>query len=110
MPLPKRLSGSTSVHKCHLYVTSKIAFSADNPSIEVMQVNLLESKTQKGDGQEPSVEQTDLISLVKHQDRVEANTLLGKMYQHFQSHQHDFCAVMDAAKWWGCALADMWVF
>jgi hypothetical protein len=47
-------------------------------------------------GKEPSIEQTDLVSLVKHQERVEASIKLEQVYQQFQTHKHDFCAVTDA--------------
>ncbi len=60
-----------------------------------MQVSLLESESPGRDVKTPGVEQTDLNSLVRHQERCGVSTSLGQVYQQFQSHQQDFCAVMD---------------
>ncbi|MGD1087028.1 MAG: ATP-binding protein [Verrucomicrobiota bacterium] len=39
-----------------------------------------------------------MLTLVRHQERVEAHTALGEVYQLFQAHQQDFCAVIDAGR------------
>ena len=46
----------------------------------------------------PGIEQTDLVSLVKYEERAEAGASLGEVHQQFQTHQQDFCAVMEAGK------------
>ncbi len=48
---------------------------------------------------EPStVEQTDLLSLVCHKEYVQANDAVLAVYQKFQGHKHDFCAVLDGTR------------
>jgi signal transduction histidine kinase len=59
-------------------------------------VNLLGVDTPGREVEAPGIEQTDLLTLVKHQERVEADTTLGQVYQQFQTHKQDFCAVMEA--------------
>jgi signal transduction histidine kinase len=63
-----------------------------------MNINLLETASPARDGEAPGIERTDLFSLVKHQERAEAGTSLGEVYQQFQSHQQDYCAVVEAGK------------
>lgn len=41
------------------------------------------------------VEQTDLLSLVCHREHVQADELVSSVYQKFQGHPQDFCAVVD---------------
>jgi signal transduction histidine kinase len=60
--------------------------------------NLPESKNLAWDGKEAGIEQTDLITLVKHQEQTEAGVPLGQAYQQFQTHQHDYCSVMEAGR------------
>jgi signal transduction histidine kinase len=63
-----------------------------------MNVNLLESACTGREKESPGIEQTDLCSLVKHQERADGDTPLGEVYRQFETHQQDFCAVMDAGK------------
>jgi signal transduction histidine kinase len=63
-----------------------------------MNVNLLESEHPGHEKETPGIEQTDLISLVKHQERAEAGASMGEVYQEFQTHQQDYCAVMEAGR------------
>ena len=60
-----------------------------------MQNPTLELENAAASGKEPSVEQTDLNSLVTHRERTEADTTLEQVYKQFKAHPHDFCAVMD---------------
>jgi signal transduction histidine kinase len=63
-----------------------------------MNVNLLESEHPGHEKEAPGIEQTDLLSLVKHQEQADAGASLGQVYQQFQTHQQDYCAVMEAGK------------
>ena len=63
-----------------------------------MNVSLLQSESPGREAEAQGIEQTDLLTLVKHQERADAGTSLGKVYQQFQTHQHDYCAVMEAGK------------
>jgi signal transduction histidine kinase len=63
-----------------------------------MNVNLVESEKPGHEKEAPGVEQTDLFSLVKHQERADGGASLGDVYQQFQTHQQDFCAVLEAGK------------
>jgi signal transduction histidine kinase len=60
-----------------------------------MNVNLLDSEGGGRDGNSQGIEQTDLLGLVKHQEQAEAGISLGQVYQQFQTHQQDFCAVLE---------------
>ncbi|HUC86617.1 MAG TPA: hypothetical protein VL970_15580 [Candidatus Acidoferrales bacterium] len=40
------------------------------------------------------VEQTDLATLAANKESVEADCCLNEAYQRFQSHEHDYCAVL----------------
>ncbi len=63
-----------------------------------MQVNLLEAENPASEVKTLGVEQTDLISLVRHQERSEQSDSLEQVYREFQTHPHDFCAVMDQSR------------
>jgi signal transduction histidine kinase len=63
-----------------------------------MHVNVLDSEISGQEATSPGIEQTDLSSLVKHQERAEAGAALGQVYQQFQTHQEDYCAVLDAGQ------------
>jgi len=63
-----------------------------------MHVNALELDSLAHEAKTPGVEQTDLATLVKHQEWVEANTRLDEVYQRFNSLDQDFCAVKDGAE------------
>jgi signal transduction histidine kinase len=63
-----------------------------------MNVNLLALEHPGHEKEAPGIEQTDLVTLVKHQERADAGASLGEVYQQFQTHQQDYCAVMEAGK------------
>jgi signal transduction histidine kinase len=63
-----------------------------------MNVNLVGPEDPGHEKETPGIEQTDLFKLVKHQERAEAGASLGEVYQQFQTHQQDYCAVMEAGK------------
>jgi len=44
------------------------------------------------------VEQTDLATLAGNQQSVDADCRLHKVYQQFQSHEHDYCAVLEGKR------------
>ena len=66
-------------------------------NLAIMQVNGFEVLPGV-DANTPSVEQTDLITLVRHRESVEATAHLGEVYRRFQSHEQDFCAVKEGDK------------
>jgi two-component system, sensor histidine kinase and response regulator len=41
------------------------------------------------------VEQTDLLTLVGYRESVQANQSVGEVYERFQKHEKDFCAVLE---------------
>jgi len=43
----------------------------------------------------PSVEKTDLLALVRHGESVKTDTPLAEVHRVFQSHQQDYCAVLE---------------
>jgi signal transduction histidine kinase len=63
-----------------------------------MNVNLLEPEYTGHEKEAPGIEQTDLVSLVKHQEKAEAGATLAEVYKQFETHQQDYCAVMDAGR------------
>ena len=63
-----------------------------------MNVNLLEESVAGKEVETPGVEQTDLESLVKHREQAQAGDTLGQVYQQFQAHEQDFCAVMERGR------------
>ena len=80
---------------CHRRVTRGAVFFADTPE---MQVNVSESIRTAWDGNEPGIEQTDLITLVEHREQTAAGVPMEQVYQQFQANKHDYCAVMDAGR------------
>ena len=80
---------------CHRRVTWDDVIFADTT---LMQVNVPESIRTVWDGNEPGVEQTDLITLVKHREQTAAGVPMEQVYQQFQANKHDYCAVLDAGR------------
>jgi hypothetical protein len=62
-----------------------------------MNVSALSPPSPSKEIEAPGIEQTDLRSLVKHQERAQASATLGQVYQQFQTHPHDYCAVLDGS-------------
>jgi len=44
-----------------------------------------------------AAERTDLLPLISHRESVQAGDTIGQVYQAFQSHDHDYCVVLDGA-------------
>ena len=63
-----------------------------------MQLNRPEANSPILDGKEPGIEQTDLITLVKHHEQTLAEARLGQVYHEFETHQQDHCAVLEGGR------------
>ena len=57
-----------------------------------------------------AVEQTDLRTLVKHQEWVESTMPLGEVHRIFQEHKQDFCAVKENGHILGCCSSSQVAF
>ncbi len=83
------------LQSCDITVTRE---AHNLPMEDVVNVNVVESEQAGHEVATPSIEQTDLGGLVKHRERCDGGTALGQVYRQFQTHQQDYCAVMEGSK------------